>query len=74
MRAVGGDEPRGGGTEHELAQDSLLAAHLNAAAVLFDGEYNARLDATAKVNDAGARADMRNGSRGAHGCDATRTR
>ncbi len=62
LRAGGRDEPCGGGTEHELVYLPSLAADLDAAAVLAHGDDRARLEATAEVGNAHARADGGHGA------------
>jgi hypothetical protein len=50
--ALDGDEPRGGGAEHELEHLSTLASHLQAPSLLMHREHRAPLGAAAEVQDA----------------------
>jgi hypothetical protein len=56
-RAPRGEEPGGGGAEHELQQLPALAAHLQAPTVVADGQHNRPFEATAEVGDPGRRTD-----------------
>ena len=71
MSALGGDEPRGGGAEHELEQLATLAAYGEATTFLADRGHHAELKAPAEVRDPRLGPHAGNGSRRAeHDLDA----
>jgi hypothetical protein len=63
--APGGEKARGGRVEHELEHLPSLALHLEAPAMLVNGDHRGGFETTAEMGDPRASAGAGNGSGGA---------
>ena len=59
MPGARGEEARGGGVEDELQAVARLGAHLQALALIVDGQHGARFEGASEMRDARAGADAR---------------